>query len=105
VENAARQGEHLITRLRAALRGPRAIGVTDVRGLGLMIGVELDTPARADTIADLCFRRGLLVLECGTQAIRISPPLILTRAQADTIADVFIAACEDAFRDRVAAPP
>ena len=105
VENAARQGEHLITRLRAALRGPRAIGVTDVRGLGLMIGVELDSPARADAIAELCFRRGLLVLECGTQAIRISPPLILTRAQADTIADVFIAACEDAFRDRVASAP
>jgi len=116
VDNAAVQGEHLLARLRTALRGgqrglvapgsPGApVGVLEVRGLGLMIGVEFDTPERADLVANLCFRRGLLVLECGTKAIRISPPLILTRAQADTIADVFIAACEDAFHDRVAPTP
>jgi len=116
VDNAAVQGEHLLARLRTALRGgqrglvapgsPGApVGVLEVRGLGLMIGVEFDTPERADLVANLCFRRGLLVLECGPKAIRISPPLILTRAQADTIADVFIAACEDAFHDRVAPTP
>jgi 4-aminobutyrate aminotransferase len=81
------------------------VGVIEVRGLGLMIGVEFDTPERADLVANLCFRRGLLVLECGTKAIRISPPLILTRPQADTVADVFITACEDAFHDRVAPAP
>jgi len=116
VDNAAAQGEHLLARLRTALRaGQRGlvapgspgapVGVIEVRGLGLMIGVEFDTPERADVVANLCFRRGLLVLECGTKAIRISPPLILTRAQADTIADLFIAACEDAFHDRVAPAP
>ena len=107
VDNAADQGAYLLERLRAALRpGPNGpVGVIDARGLGLMIGVEFDTAERADTVANLCFRRGLLVLECGTQAIRISPPLILTRAQADAVATVFIAACEDAFHDRVAATP
>ncbi|HEY4185591.1 MAG TPA: aminotransferase class III-fold pyridoxal phosphate-dependent enzyme [Polyangia bacterium] len=103
VDNAAAQGERLMKRLRAALSS--AIGVTDVRGLGLMIGVEFDTPERADTVAELCFRRGLLVLECGTQAIRISPPLILTKGQADTIADMFITACDDAYHDRVGSRP
>ena len=116
VDNAATQGQHLLARLRTSLRGgqpgvapagsPDApVGVIDVRGLGLMIGVEFDTPERADLVANLCFRRGLLVLECGTKAVRISPPLILTRGQADTIADVFITACEDAFHDRVAPAP
>jgi 4-aminobutyrate aminotransferase len=58
-------------------------------GLGLMIGVELDSHERADAVAQLCFRRGLLVLECGHQAIRISPPLDRHDAQAETIVEVF----------------
>jgi len=116
VDNAAAQGQRLLARLRDGLRAGQTgvappgsaaapVGVIEVRGLGLMIGVEFDTPERADVVANLCFRRGLLVLECGTKAIRISPPLILTREQADTIADVFITACQDAFHDRVAAAP
>ena len=77
----------------------------EVRGAGLMIGVEFDNPARADAVADLCFRRGLLVLECGTKAIRISPPLILTEAQANTIADIFVTACHDVWKGHVPPSP
>ena len=57
-------------------------GVTEVRGVGLMIGVELASHELSEAVAQLCFRRGLLVLECGKKAIRFSPPLILTEAQA-----------------------
>ena len=103
LDNSAHRGEQLLTHLRRDLRP--TVGVTEVRGVGLMIGVEFDTPARADAVAELCFRRGLLVLECGTKAIRISPPLILTEAQASTIADVFVAACQDVFHGRVASKP
>jgi 4-aminobutyrate aminotransferase len=100
VANSAARGDTLRRRLTARL-GPAA-GVTDVRGLGLMIGVELDTHARATAVAELCFRRGLVVLECGQKAIRLSPPLIVTEAQVSTIVDVFSAACSDVYREQSA---
>jgi len=92
--NAARVGDLLKARLADRLRGSPA--VTEVRGVGLMIGVELATPALAHVIADLCFRRGLLVLECGSKTIRFSPPLIIDDAQARTIAELFAAVCKEA---------
>jgi 4-aminobutyrate aminotransferase len=93
-DNAARVGAHLKARLGERLAGsPR---VTEVRGVGLMIGIELASHELAGAVAQLCFRRGLLVLECGQKAIRISPPLILSEAQADTIAEVFGRAVADA---------
>jgi 4-aminobutyrate aminotransferase len=70
-------------------------GVTEVRGVGLMIGVELDSHERASALAQLCFRRGLLVLECGARAIRFSPPLILDEAQAKIATEVFAGACAE----------
>jgi 4-aminobutyrate aminotransferase len=94
VDNSARVGDKLVAMLRTALGGNA--NVTDVRGVGLMIGVELATPELADAVANLCFRRGLLVLECGKKAIRLSPPLIITEEQARATADVFAGACRDA---------
>jgi 4-aminobutyrate aminotransferase len=108
VENSARQGKTLMARLVRELTpktGVEQTGVADVRGLGLMIGVEFDSHARADAVANLCFRRGLLVLECGEKAIRISPPLTVTDGQVETIAAVFVAACRDVFRDHANATP
>ncbi|HVU52986.1 MAG TPA: aminotransferase class III-fold pyridoxal phosphate-dependent enzyme [Polyangia bacterium] len=93
VERSARVGAKLQGILRGALAGNA--NVTDVRGVGLMIGVELATPALSEAVADLCFRRGLLVLECGRKAIRLSPPLILTEEQARATADVFARACRE----------
>jgi 4-aminobutyrate aminotransferase len=66
--------------------------IGDVRGRGLMIGIELvrdrKTKERATTERDRvvreCFKRGLLVLGAGQNAIRLSPPLVLTKDQADT---------------------
>ena len=92
--NAARVGTALKSVLTAKLANEP--GVTEVRGVGLMIGVEMATPQLAGAVAQLCFRRGLLLLECGKKAIRFSPPLIITEAQADVAADVFAAACRDA---------
>jgi 4-aminobutyrate aminotransferase len=94
VENAARVGDALKGYLKSELGADER--VTDVRGVGLMIGVELETPALSDAVASLCFERGLLVLECGRKAIRLSPPLIITEAQARATADVFARACRDA---------
>jgi 4-aminobutyrate aminotransferase len=91
VDNSARVGDALKAILKTTLAGNA--NVTDVRGVGLMIGVEFATPALSEAVADLCFRRGLLVLECGRKAIRLSPPLILTEEQARATADVFAGAC------------
>jgi len=95
VENSARQGARLREGLTAALGRPQ--GVEEIRGLGLMIGVEFDSHARAEAVANLCFRRGLLVLECGQKAIRISPPLVIDDGRVDQIVSVFASACRDVF--------
>jgi 4-aminobutyrate aminotransferase len=93
-ENATRVGAHLRQRLAEGLAGVPA--VEEVRGLGLMLGVEMRTPEQADAVAQDCFRQGLLVLGCGEKAIRFAPPLILTREQADAAADIFIRVCRAA---------
>ena len=92
--NSARVGGALKAALKQKLA--RETIVTDIRGVGLMIGVELATPELAGEVAQLCFKRGLLLLECGKKAIRFSPPLIITEAQANVAADVVAAACHDA---------
>jgi 4-aminobutyrate aminotransferase len=90
LKNAADVGAHLFAGMKELMRKHALIG--DVRGRGLMIGVELvrdrQTKERATTERDRvvreCFTRGLLVLGAGQNAIRLSPPLVLTRDQADT---------------------
>ncbi len=89
VENAARMGEYLMGRMQSwPARFPT---VGDVRGLGLMIGVELvrdqgtreKAPALRDEIVQLAFERGLLILGAGENSLRICPPLVITRDQCD----------------------
>ncbi|GAA2697122.1 MULTISPECIES: aminotransferase class III-fold pyridoxal phosphate-dependent enzyme [Actinosynnema] len=81
--NATAVGERLTAGLREfQARWPEAI--VDVRGVGLMIGVELATAELAEAVQQAAFERGLLVLECGESSIRVSPPLVITEAEADT---------------------
>jgi 4-aminobutyrate aminotransferase len=90
MKNAADIGAHLFAGVKELMKKHALIG--DVRGRGLMIGVELvrdrQTKERATTERDRvvreCFTRGLLVLGAGQNAIRLSPPLVLTMGQADT---------------------
>ena len=90
MQNAAEVGAHLFAGVTALMDKHALIG--DVRGRGLMIGVELvrdrATKERAtserDRVVRECFTRGLLVLGAGQNAIRLSPPLVLTKDQADT---------------------
>src|SRR5690349_12127431 len=89
VENAARMGEHMMSRLKTWPARFPAVG--DVRGLGLMIGIELvrdqKTKERAPELRDLvvqrAFERGLLILGAGDNTLRLSPPLVITREQCD----------------------
>ena len=92
-ENSRSVGAYLKGRLEAELR--EVEGVEGVRGLGLMIGIEMASPALAVEVTQACYRRGLLVLDCGKKAIRMAPPLILTRAQADLAVELFVSACRE----------
>jgi 4-aminobutyrate aminotransferase len=100
--NAAAVGAHLMEGLRGLQDKHPLIG--DVRGMGLMIGIELvrdrRTKERAtterDRLVEECFTRGLLVLGAGRNALRLSPPLILTTDQADTAVRI-IDECLDAI--------
>jgi len=91
VENAAAVGAHLLDGLRELQRKHSLVG--DVRGLGLMIGVELvrnrETKERAinerNALVQSMFRRGVLVLGAGKNSIRIAPPLVLTKPQANSL--------------------
>jgi len=95
IKNAEVVGAHMQARLQALMAKHKLIG--DVRGRGLMIGVELvrdrQTKERATTERDRVvqgmFQRGVLILGAGRNAIRFAPPLVLTKAQADTIVDIF----------------
>ena len=92
VENAARVGAHLKARLTGLLSRFPVVG--DVRGLGLMLGVDFvrDRESKAhhtelrNAVVLECFKRGLLVLGAGASTIRLSPPLIVDVEQADCAA-------------------
>jgi 4-aminobutyrate aminotransferase len=69
--------------------------VEDVRGTGLMLGVELPSGKLAEEVQLACFRRGLLVLEAGQSAVRLSPPLVVTADQCRTALRLFTEAVEE----------
>jgi len=91
IANAAAVGAHLMDGLRALQQKHPLIG--DIRGLGLMIGIELvkdrQTKERAvderNALVQAMFRRGVLVLGAGRNALRLAPPLVLSKDQADNV--------------------
>jgi 4-aminobutyrate aminotransferase len=89
IENARSMGEYLLGRLAGWREEFRCVG--DVRGKGLMIGIELvkdrqtkePWPERRDAVVQRAFHKGLLVLGAGESTIRLCPPLVIDREQAD----------------------
>jgi len=102
VANSAKIGEFMRVRLERLMDRHPAIG--DVRGLGLMLGIEIvkdrktkeKAPELRDAIIYECFRRGLLILAAGPSTIRLSPPLMVDEEQAqfavDTLSEVIATA-------------
>jgi 4-aminobutyrate aminotransferase len=94
IENAAVVGGYLLAQLHDLAQRHALIG--DVRGKGLMVGIDLvrdrqskqPAVAERDAVVNACFQQGLLVLGCGPSTIRLSPPLIVTREDADTAVDI-----------------
>lgn len=95
MQNAAEMGAYMIGRLRE-LQDKHAV-IAQVRGLGLMIGVEIARDREAtepwtelrDKIVIECFNRGLVLQGAGESAVRFSPPLIVNREQIDFALDTF----------------
>jgi len=95
MENAKIRGEYLMTELRELQKSMECMG--DVRGKGLMVGVELvkdrDTKERAtdwrNEVIQKAFQKGLLLLGCGENTIRFSPALTVTGEEIDTCLSIF----------------
>ncbi len=89
IANAARMGEFILKKLKGWQERHRIIG--DVRGKGLMIGVEFvrdqrtkeRAPDMRNRIIDLAFHKGLLVLGAGENSLRLCPPLVIDEEQAE----------------------
>ncbi|MDT0377720.1 aminotransferase class III-fold pyridoxal phosphate-dependent enzyme [Streptomyces sp. DSM 42041] len=92
VENAAAMGDRLQSGLREQIGS--LDGVRDVRGLGLMVGVEFDSMARGFEVQAACAAAGVIV-RCEGTVLSVAPPLIVTAEQVDRIVG--------ALRDAVAA--
>ncbi len=92
-DNAAAIGALLMGRLRE-LQARQPL-LTEIRGRGLMIGIDFPDHDAAAAAEQACFRRGLLVLTCGERAIRFAPALTITADQAETAITVLADACEE----------
>lgn len=87
IDNAAEVGPFLLDGLRR-IRDWRPL-IKDVRGLGLMIGIEFEDHGTMVRVEEAAFRRGLLVLGAGDSVIRMSPPLVFRRDQAEIALSIF----------------
>jgi 4-aminobutyrate aminotransferase len=94
LENSARVGEHMMKRMEGWPKKLKLVG--DVRGRGLMIGVDIvkDKVTKEygakerDSIVERAFEHGVLFLGCGPSTVRICPALVVTKEEADVAVDV-----------------
>ena len=95
VDNAAKQGKYMLKKIQKMVARHRLFG--DVRGKGLMIGVEIvkdrDTKeyakAARDTIIQEAFKKGLVILGCGPSTLRFMPPLVVSKKEIDDALTIF----------------
>jgi 4-aminobutyrate aminotransferase len=93
LRNSQEVGDHMMKRMAGWPKKHKIVG--DVRGRGLMIGVDIvkDQATREygnserDRVVEAAFERGILFLGCGPSTVRIAPPLIVTRDEADVAMD------------------
>jgi 4-aminobutyrate aminotransferase len=94
LEHTAEVGAHMMKRMSTWPSKLKLVG--DVRGRGLMIGVDIVkdkstkeyAPAERDLIVEKAFEQGVLFLGCGPCSVRLCPPLVVTKEEADVAMDV-----------------
>jgi len=88
VDRSSCYGVYAIKRLKEiAKKFPRTIA--DIRGLGLMIGIEFFSANFRDEVVKECFREGLLLAPAGAKVIRMTPPLVVSIPEIDKALDIF----------------
>ena len=105
IGNAADVGAFMLERLLGWLKSHAQVG--DVRGRGLMIGIELvrdkatrePAPELRDRTVTLAFERGLMILGCGANSLRLAPPLIVGRQEAEVALDILEDALSQAEKE------
>src|SRR3954452_1785153 len=88
IDNGAARGEQAMAGLTPLMEQFDGL-VLDVRGKGLMLGIEFDTAKHAEQVQWACFERGLLVLECGKTSVRMSPALTVSEDEMVTALRIF----------------
>jgi 4-aminobutyrate aminotransferase len=88
IANARARGEQALAGLRPLVDRHPAL-VREVRGRGLMLGVEFDTAEHAEEVQWAAFQRGLLVLECGKSSVRMAPALVVSEGEMATALRIF----------------
>jgi len=94
LDNATKQGAHIMKRLGELEEDCDIVG--DLRGKGLMIGMEIvedkkgkkPAPKKATEIMTRSWKRGINVITCGASTIRVAPPLVITRELVDSALDI-----------------
>ena len=106
LKNSTEVGNHMLQRMADWPKKYRIVG--DVRGRGLMLGVEIVKDQQTkeyghderDRIVELAFEKGILFLGCGPSTIRIAPPLIVTKDEADVAIDLLEEAVEQVAKSK-----
>jgi 4-aminobutyrate aminotransferase len=94
LENATKQGAYIMKRLEELKEQSEIVG--DVRGKGLMIGLEIvadkenkkPAPDKASEVMRRSWKRGVAIITCGVSTIRIVPPLNITRELVDSAIEI-----------------
>jgi 4-aminobutyrate aminotransferase len=105
-ENAAKMGDHIVKRMKEVMESSKIVG--DVRGKGLMIGVEIvkdkktkekDGDAAHDIISR-AWKKGVIAIGAGENCFRIAPPLVITKEQADFGVDVLTECIKEVEKEK-----
>jgi 4-aminobutyrate aminotransferase len=106
LENATRQGAYIMKRMKEFMEESEIIG--DIRGKGLMMGVEIVedkdskkvAAEKANEIIMRCWRRGVALITCGKSTLRIAPPLVITRELVDPALDIITSTIKEVEKEK-----
>jgi 4-aminobutyrate aminotransferase len=106
LENATQQGAYVMKRMKELMEESEIIG--DIRGKGLMMGVEVvenrdskkAAAEKANEIMMRCWRRGVALITCGKSTLRIAPPLVITRELVDSALDIITSTIKEVEREK-----
>jgi len=106
LENSTQQGAYIMKRMKEFMKESEIVG--DIRGKGLMIGVEIVedkdskkvAAEKANEIMMRCWRQGVAIITCGKSTLRIAPPLVITRELVDSALDIITSTIREVEKEK-----